>query len=288
MKKTVCIFLAIISLIALAGLAACNKPVGKLPLICRVINPVEGIDAKEEFTKWNSEPAAVEGRAQTLTVTVNGESLTGNYSNSAYVNWCPEMKHNYMTENLVSFSVNDEGTVIYYNNPYPGTGEAITKDAATEIAKAFIKTIYPDADLDKYSLSANVNKDDNSFSIAFIKYAGEIISFDHVEVNVDSTGTVREYSSFIFGKISDDLASAFDADKMKKKITAKCDSISKAAKKQYDSLVYDDYSYILTLDEEGNAAMVVLTEIRCQKEHEEIVSASAETVVLYFPNDTLK
>ena len=192
------------------------------------------------------------------------------------------------TTSVSGVAVDDSGKVIYYIKYNPAGGEAVEKAKAEEIARNFVKDLYPDVDLSGYTVSNNLDSSSGVYTVSFIKYAGERITIDHVSVNVAGGGEVTQFSAFMFGRIATDAFDGIDYGKLKTKLTAKCDALLGKVKKDYDSVVYDDYQYILTLDEAGKPAVVTLVEIKLQTEHDSVVSAHTVDIGLYFTESVMK
>ncbi len=282
MKKVFCALLTLAILLLL-----CSCAPAKLPQICQVVDSVEGVEATVELTIWDGYKFTSEEAPKSLTVDINGVSVTGEYSDSDYVMWTPVTKNNYIGQDSVEFGVDGEGTVVFYANPSPSEcTEDITSEKATEIASDFIKSIYPGADLGAYKLSASPNSS-GDYSVSYIKYIGDRITFDHVNITITAKGGVKEYQSYIFGKITEDTAKGVDKSRIRSKVVAKCDQIAKEAKKIFSSVSYDDYSYVLTIDETGRAAYIVLTEILCLTSYDVVATSKSMVAVLYFSPETL-
>ncbi|MBP5311563.1 MAG: hypothetical protein J6112_01875 [Clostridia bacterium] len=282
MKRIIC---ALLVILAAVSLAAC-KPVS-LPSVCFLSNKDAIADISVEYTKWTGDPSVDAGAQKTLNVSIDGASLAGTYKNTEYNLWTPDLLHNYTVSDTVEFGVNEKGEVIYYRSSAPEGGETIDKNKAEEIAKRFAKSIYPDADLSSYKVSNNFDEASGVYTVSFIKYIGERITFDHISLNITSGGVVTKYTSYIFGRVSDDMLSGVNFETLKKKIASKCDKLLGDVKGEYGSVVYDDYSYILTLDENGRPAYVVLVEIRLQNTYDGIMTSHSIDLAVYFANDVL-
>lgn len=292
MKKIVCVVLAVIAVFALA---ACKKDSGdeviykKLPAICRVMNPIEGITASVEMDKWNYEPFTAENRAENVTLSIGGEDISGKYQNTTYVIWTHDLMHTYKVSEDVSFSVDDAGKLVSYTAAAPASGDnVIDKNSAETIARDFIRAFYPDANLADYTVTVTRDDTAKTFKVSAIKYIGDVITLDNAITTISETGAVLSFECSLFGKVPKDAAAEIDFDLVEGELLAKCKSVSKKAEKTYASVVTDPYTYILTLDENGAPAIVAIAIIYCRNTYDIVLTENSETLVLYFANDLLK
>ncbi len=290
MKKTVCVVLAVIAVFALAACKSGHEVVyDKLPVICRISNPLEGITAKIELSKWDDDPFKAENAAKNATVSIGDKEFTGEYTNSSYILWTGDIKHTYKVSDNVLFSIDDGGKLVEFSSSNAVSGEnLVTKDTAVEIAKDFIRQHYPDTVFDKYTITTNFDDTTKQYTVSVIKYLGDRATLDNVTLVMSKTGGIVKFECHNFGKIPDNAADEINFDKVEGELLAKCKSVSKKAEKLYSEVVSEPYTYIITLDEEGRPAIVSAALIHCRNTYDMIATGDYETLVLYFANDLLK
>lgn len=285
MKKGFCLVLTVLIIAVLAG---CTPKY--LPQICGITGTESSMTAEVEFDRWISVPLILETQEKTKTVDFDGNTYECAYKESSYMRFTPSLKHTYNAETGEEFGIDSTGKLIYFVSPETlvKPEEPIAEDAAIAKAKETIKAHYPDIDLSAYKESIYFSEADGSYSLSYIKYLGEQITFDHFEMRISGTGKVVIFAAYLIGKVRTEMADTINLQNVKKRLYSKCDALTSKSKKSYDKVYYDDYSYILTVDEDGNPAMVVLTTIVFQNTFDQLASTHEVDIQFYFTGEGVK
>lgn len=200
-------------------------------------------------------------RPQTVTLTINGQTITGTYSHSEKKFPDNFYRHIYYGENKGhDFYLDDSGQLLWlWDNMVleskAENKEELTEEACMAIAKEFILNNVSDKiDLDAYT----IRKSDGltqGYTFVFKKYINGFATMDEAWIGVLKSGEVYSYSSTMFGKISADDMPKLDQGKLTKTIENKLDTIYQDTRDNYAAIKYKDPELSLMLLDDGTPAI---------------------------------
>ncbi|MBQ3929247.1 MAG: hypothetical protein II711_04045 [Clostridia bacterium] len=103
---------------------------------------------------------------------------------------------------------------------------------------------------------------------------------DEARVMVDKYGSLYSFSSTMFGKMPKSVQHSFDLTEIEKQIKEMLDEDYSAVKDQYDEIVYKDFLFQLTLNEEGKPVLIVTLDVDCNDYVNEYVVSMGERLQL--------
>ena len=201
-------------------------------------------------------------RPQTVTLTINGKTITGTYSHSEKQFPNTFYRHIYYGRNKGhKFLLDDSGQLLRFTW-HDMTSEfkvenkkELTEEACMAIAKEFILNNVSDKiNLDAYT----IRKSDGltqGYAFEFKKYINGFATMDEARVGVLKSGEVYSYSSTMFGKISADDMPKLDQGKLTKTIENKLDTIYQDTRDNYAAIKYKEPELSLMLLDDGTPAI---------------------------------
>ena len=239
------------------------------------------LESDIEFTFGKKEGYFVrEDAAQTLSQSINGNTVEGVYKESKYGYGNYFVTDRYKAENSADstwFEVDSDGMLAGYTHKRSEekTGKECTEDECIEIARAFMKNII---DISDYKMESKYDEAYDSYKIMFTKYVNDFETMDRAYVSVDKSGDVYLYTSNMLGKVPADVSTDFDLKAVKSTIEAKLDVLYENTKKTHDKTEYIDSEEILSVLEDGTPVLLVWYEIEYSKFEGEYEICSSDKI----------
>ena len=204
---------------------------------------------------------------QTVTLTIDGKTVTGTYSHSEKVFPNNFYRHIYYGETKIhKFYLDDSGRLLSFRWGPRSEFETenkkeLTEEACLAIAKEFILNNVSDKiNLDEYTYK--VRKSDGLYTFVFEKYINSFATMDSAEVDVLKSGEVFSFFSTMFGKISAADMPKLDQDKITQTIEKKLDTIYQDVRGKYAAVKYEEPELSLILLDNGTPAIYCAVGVR--------------------------
>ena len=242
----------------------CNQSNTLSIQICGYSDSLPESAHKLEFDDW-SKDAFVDSKAQQkVSFTVGSIRVKGDYvsSEQRYAEFF--VTHEYKDENNRHFALTDDGKLCYYffgNNPSPDENAPIYAESeCIEMASAYLSNL---TDISEYTVTADYNESNKMYIVSFSKYADGFKCADQAEIWIEETGHIYSFFSTMLGRIPSNAKTGFDRKVIQEQIIAKLDGEYSKVKETYDKVTYENFSYELTVDEEGDYALICSVDVNC-------------------------
>ena len=200
---------------------------------------------------------------QTVTLTIDGKTVTGTYSHSEKQFPMNYYEHIYYGSGKGhKFYLDDSGQLLEYLWGDITVGmetenkEELTEEACLAIAKEFILNNVSDKiNLDAYTVRKADDGRTNMYTFKFRKYINGFSTMDNASVTILNTGEVFSFYSCMFGKISADDMPELDREEITQAIGKKLDTIYQDVKGKYAAVKYEEPILSLTLLDDGTPAL---------------------------------
>lgn len=249
--------------------------------ICGYSDSIPGISHELEYQDW-SKNAFIDQEAQkSVSFTIDNIAVTGSYVEtekrfSEFYN-----THKYKDENSRYFSLTEDGKLCTYffgNNSSDNKNKQIYTEAeCINIASEFISNI---TDVSQYTVTAVFNDSRKMYTVSFVKYADGFRCSDRADIMIDETGYIYSFSSAMLGRISSTATTKFDSKKVQEQVISSLDNEYSKAKQSYDKVVYEDFDYELTVDGNGEYALICSVKVACTNSYGEYEAIDSELIQL--------
>lgn len=200
---------------------------------------------------------------QTVTLTIDGKTVTGTYSHSEKQFPMNYYKHIYYGSGKGhKFYLDDSGQLLCYIWGDITVGmeaenkEELTEEACLAIAKGFILNNVSDKiNLDAYTVRKVDDGRTKTYTFKFRKYINGFSTMDNASVTVVKTGEVFSFFSCMFGRISASDMPELNQEEITQAIEKKLDSIYQEARGKCDAVKYGKPALSLTLLDDGTPAL---------------------------------
>lgn len=215
-----------------------------------------------EYKFASPEDYSAKNVKDSIEIEINGIAYSGKYDKTSYIgyNYFPVRK--YVDNKNNPFAIDDNGTLTSY---FWGTSNSkkhiINEDECIKIAKNFLSNM---VDITEYEINIVENKEKELYSVKFKKIINGFETADCATVNINYDGSMYSYSSFMLGKIPNDInISDVDIDKVNNAVKNRLNSICEDLQIEYDEIRYDECSIILTILKEKYIGFVISYEMDC-------------------------
>ncbi len=279
MRKVSFIIMSLLVLLAL--FAGCTKEDGLTIRICGYSDSIPENPHKLEYKDW-SENTFVDSKAQKkVAFSLGNIEVAGNYIESEKRFSEFYETHQYKDDKNRYFSLTDEGKLCTYffgSNPSEDDNErTYTESECIDIAKTFLSDI---VDVSQYTVTSSFDEGRRMYTVSFIKAADGFRCSDRADIKIEETGYLYSFSSTMLGRISSDAATNFDRENIQDKIVSKLDNEYSKAKQIYDKVSYENFDYELTIDDEGEYALICSIDVKCTHSYDGYDSVSSERILL--------
>lgn len=214
---------------------------------------------------------------------INGICYSGKFQLSQYREYNYFPVHRYVDENGFMFEVNEAGvlTSCFWGNTSL-QGAKKTEAECVAIARDFLASI---VNVNNYDFDVVEDSERGLYTVNFIKTIHDIETTDTATVVVKNDGSLYSYSSFMLGKVIDELipTDTIDLNKVKESINNKLSSVYRDAHNVYSRIEYSEPDVALTVLKDGKLGVVCTVNVACIEiagEFETVVSERISFVVV--------
>lgn len=272
MKRLVIFILLFVLILLFPG---CGRNKAFDILICGHSDSVPEIDTKVEYSKWNKSSYVDKDQPQTVEGSVGDMHYRGSYVSSDISKYEYYPTHQYEDENGHFFEVDPDLrlTSFFWGSDASSSVTKKTKDECVKIATDFLNAIVDTSD---YNISAEYDDTRDFYTIYYEKYIGDIVTDDRAEIVVESSGHMYSYSSSMLGRIKIDADIPFDLDKVEEELYKKLDKMTEKARTVYDSVVYSDLNYIISMKNDTEYILIIYLDIDCINHYDDVNTTLSE------------
>lgn len=262
MKKASCIIISLLLLTTL--LLGCSRNNNLSIKICGYSDSIPQAPHELEFEAWSEDAFFDSNVDKNIIITIGNVEVEGNYVNSE-IRFSEFYKtHKYKDKNNCYFSLSDEGKLCTYffgnepsNNNYNKT---YTESECIEIARTFVSNI---TNVSEYTATSTFDDERKMYTVSFTKYIDGFRCSDRADIMIKETGYIYSFSSTMLGQMSSNMTTGFDCENIKKQVISKLDDEYATAKQTYDEVSYESFDYELTIDDNGEYALICTVEVKC-------------------------
>ena len=198
-----------------------------------------------------------------IEILINNISYSGKFQSSQYREFNYFPVHCYVDENGLMFEVDESGMLIscFWGNA-SSSGVEITEEKCLTIARNFLASI---VDVDDYEVSVVEDSERGMYTVNFTKTIRGLKTKDSATIVVNNDGSLYSYSSFMLGRVTDELTSTdvIDIDKVKKSVNNKLNLIYEDACNIYSRIKYSEPIVELTVLKNGEVGVVCTVNVEC-------------------------
>ena len=262
MKKLSCLMIAVLLLMIL--FSGCMKKDEFSVKICGYSDSIPENPHKLEYKDWSQE-AFVDSKAEkNVAFSVGDFEVSGNYVRTEKRFSEFYETHEYKDENNCYFMLTDDGKLSSYffgsSSSDQENQQIYTESECIDIASAFISNI---TDISQYTVTASLDEERRIYTVSFVKYADGFQCSDRADIRIEETGHIYSFSSTMLGRIPTEAESGFDLEAVQNQVTSKLDAEYAKAKRAYDSVSYGNFNYELTIDGDGEYALICWVDVHC-------------------------
>lgn len=237
---------------------------------------VSGCDHESELASWQQEKYEDDTAKQAITITINNESVQGEYLYSERMLPNNFARHFYRATSgsAIFFFLDEAGTLQYCTwdrrNTDPERTATCTEEECLAIAKDFIRTdVLKDINFDQYTVETSVDDDSGLYRFSFYKYIKGHKTTEEAYVTVTKSGELYSFGSFMFGKVSEESFVEFDSEKVAQVISNKINTVHKDVHNRNGTVTYKEPDIYYTLSQDGEPALycVVIVEFSTPTEN---------------------
>ncbi len=279
MKRISCIILLVLLFTVL--FAGCSKNDELSIRICGYSDSIPENSHKLEYKDWSKGTFTDFKAKKDIDFSIGAIHVAGNYIEtekrfSEFYN-----THTYKDKENRYFSLTDDGKLCAYffgNCSIQNGSERIyTESECIDIASTFLSDII---DVSHYTVTTTFNESRRMYTISFVKYADGYRCSDRADIMIEETGYIYSFSSTMLGRISPEAVTNFDYEKMYDQIVSKLDREYSNAKQVYDDVSYENFDYELTINSEGEYALICSIDVKCSRSHNGYNSVISERILL--------
>ena len=277
MRKISCI---IILLVLLGTLFGCTKKDELSIRVCGYSDSIPENPHKLEYQDW-SKDAFVDSEAEkNVAFSVGNIEVTGNYVETEKRFSEFYETHKYKDKNNHYFSLTDDGKLCSYffgSNSSEDNERTYTESECIDIASTFVSNI---TDVAQYTVTTTYDESRKMYTVSFVKYADGFRCSDRADIMIEETGYIYSFSSTMLGRISSNATTNFDREIIQEQVISKLEAEYNSAKKAYDDVTYENFDYELTIDEDGEYALICLIDVKCIRTHDDYDEIASERIML--------
>ncbi len=273
MKRIILIVSIVMMLSSL--LTGCAQDTGYSIKICGFSDSVPGVSHRLEYKKWSNDSFIDANAKKEITVSLDGTLTEAEYIGTEKRFYDFYNTHEYKDSNGHHLAMTEDGQLCMYfwgSSNQDVTGETLLTEAeCVEIARSFMNDIVDVAD---YTVQSEFDPKLKVYTISFSKDVGGFRCADQAEIRVEENGHIYSFSSTMLGQIPTDSVVEFNLAEIESEITAMLDDKYGSVKASYDRVSYSEVAYTLTIDENGEFALVGAIDVKCINEygeHDEVV-----------------
>lgn len=211
-------------------------------------------------------------------ILINNISYSGKFLSTQYREFNYFPVHRYVDEKGLMFEVDEAGILIscFWGNASP-QGVEITEEECLTIARNFLASI---VDVDDYEVSIVEDSERGMYTVNFTKTIRGLKTTDSATIVVNNDGSLYSYSSFMLGRVTNELTSTdiIDMDKVKKSVNNKLNLIYEDARNIYSRIEYSEPIVELTVLKNGKTGVICTVNVECIKVAGEFETSVSERI----------
>lgn len=278
MRKISCIIMLLVLLGTL--FVGCAKKDELSIRVCGYSDSIPENPHKLEYQDW-SKDAFVDSKAEkNVAYSVGNIEVAGNYIETEKRFSEFYETHKYKDKNNRYFSLTDDGKLCTYffgSNSSEDDERTHTESECIDIASTFVSNI---TDVAQYTVTTTFDESRKMYTVSFVKYADGFRCSDRADIMIEETGYIYSFSSTMLGRISSDAATNFDREVIQEQVISKLDAEYSTAKQAYDDVTYENFDYELTIDEDGEYALICSIDVKCIRSHDDYDDIVSERIML--------
>lgn len=196
-------------------------------------------------------------------ILINNISHSGKFQSSQYREFNYFPVHCYVDEKGLMFEVDESGmlTSCFWGNA-SSSGVEITEEKCLTIARNFLASM---VDADDYEVSVVEDSERGMYTVNFTKTIRGLKTTDSATIVVNNDGSLYSYSSFMLGRVTDELISTdiIDIDKVKESVNNKLNLIYEDARNVYSQIEYSEPIVELTILKNGKTGVICTVNVDC-------------------------
>lgn len=277
MRKTSCIILLVLLLGTL--FAGCAKKDELSIQVCGYSDSIPENPHKLEYNDWSKDAYFNSKAEKTVAISIGNIEVSGNYIETEKRFSEFYDTHKYEDENNRRFSLTDDGKLCTYffgSDSSADNERTLTESECIDIARTFVSDI---TDVSKHTVTATFDENRRMYTVSFVKYANGFRCSDRADVAIEETGYIYSFSSTMLGRIPSDTTTRFDRKAIQEQIISKLDAEYSKAKQAYDDVSYESFDYELTIDKDGEYALICSVDVKCIRYHDEYDEIVSERII---------
>ncbi len=279
MKKVSYIIILLVLLTTL--LMGCSRNNELSIKICGYSDSIPQVSHELEFEVWSKDTFFASNVDKNIILTIGNIEVEGNYVESEIRFSEFYETHKYKDKNNCYFSLSDKGRLCTYffgNEPSNSNyNKTYTELECIEIAKTFVSNI---TDVSEYTATATFDEGRKMYTVSFTKYADGFRCSDRADIMIKETGYIYSFSSTMLGQMSSNVTTSFDCESIEKQVISKLNGEYANAMQAYDEVSYESFDYELTIDDNGEYALICTVEVKCTHFYNDYDAVASERILL--------
>ena len=254
----------LLTIMIIWSFSGCNKQSRSADiLICGFSDSVPELKLDLEYANWSKDAYIDSKQPKTVDVNLQGATYQGEYVNTELIFGSYELRHSYKDANKKYFELDSEGNLIgcFFGNS-DTAGQVKSKEECEKIADNLISEISNISIVD-YHKTVSYNQERRLYTIALIKYVGNVQSEDQAIIVLEETGDLYSFHFNMLGKIAESDVPEFDLNKIKNEIIAKLDAATNDVRKVYDAIRYENFTYSISMLSPSEYILLCSVDVRC-------------------------
>ncbi len=249
--------------------------------ICGYSDSVSGISHELEYKDWSQDAFIDSDAEKSVSFMIENLAIAGNYVETEKRFSEFYKTHKYKDENNRYFSLTDDGklsTYFFGNDSSNNNNKQLhTKAECIDIASKFVSNF---TDVSEYTTTALFNESRKMYTVSFEKYVDGFKCSDRADIMIDETGYIYSFSSTLLGRIPSTATTKFDSKTVQEQIVSKLDNEYSKVNQSYDKIEYKNFDYELTVDGNGEYALICSVKVAFIKSYGEYEMINSELVQL--------
>ena len=249
--------------------------------ICGYSDSVSGIAHELEYKDWSQDAFIDSDAEKSVSFMIENLAIAGNYVETEKRFSEFYKTHKYKDENNRYFSLTEDGKLCTYffgnSSSNNENKETYTEDECIHIASDFVSNI---TDVSEYTITAVFDESRKMYTVSFEKYVDGFKCSDRADIMIDETGYIYSFSSTLLGRIPSTATTKFDSKTVQEQIVSKLDNEYSKVNQSYDKIEYKNFDYELTVDGNGEYALICSVKVACINSYDEYETIDSELVQL--------
>ena len=249
--------------------------------ICGYSDSVSGISHELEYKDWSQDAFVDSAAEKRVSFAIENLAIIGNYVEtekrfSEFYN-----THTYKDENNRYFSLTEDGKLCTYffgnDSSNSENKKVYTEAECVKVASKFVSNF---VDVSEYTISTVFNENRKMYTVSFEKYIDGFKCSDRADIMIEETGYMYSFSSTMLGRISSTATTKFNSKTVQEQIVSRLDNEYSKVNQNYDKIEYKNFDYELTIDGNGEYALICSVKVACIKSYGEYETIDSELIQL--------